>query len=177
MDYPPSKADQNYIFAAAADALNREDRENITCGRSGDLYAALKAAKADAYAEGYQAGRDGEMDRTVNDLDQLQTELQNAQHEARTARVELQDVYGMLEDALNDLDGARDALGLSGEALVEERSKNAKQWLDGMQFGSRIEQDRARTQLGSYVLEVLGKDCADGEINLGALGTFHSTRS
>lgn len=50
---------------------------------------------------------------------------------------------------------------------------------EGFQLAAAVEQRAARTALQQYVLDVLGKDRADGPIDLGALGesVFHEPRT
>ena len=44
----------------------------------------------------------------------------------------------------------------------------------GFQLAAQVEQRAARGALARYALEVLGKDGADGEIDLGALGKHYA---
>jgi hypothetical protein len=57
-------------------------------------------------------------------------------------------------------------------ALVNRVSQAAFQ--EGFQQAARIEQSAAKAALAEYVLVVLGKDRADGEIDLGALGKHYA---
>ncbi len=61
------------------------------------------------------------------------------------------------------------------EALELRDTRRAAAFDEGMQLGAQVEQRNAREALASAVLAVLGKDAGDGDIQLGALGTWRAT--
>jgi hypothetical protein len=151
------------------------------------------------WAEGYRAGRDGEFEHGTSpardEVERMQVEFDVLTHELQTVKAERDDAFRTVDvlfsersDAIRDyyrtrdeLEAARDALALSGEALREarvqlaeadgnNRAQEAAAWDDGMQFGAKTEQDRMRKLTQQFVLAVLGKDRGDGIIELGALG-------
>lgn len=60
---------------------------------------------------------------------------------------------------------------LAAAVLDELLRRSRKEGFDkGFGLAAQVEQRRAKELLAQYVLDVLGKDRADGSINLGALG-------
>lgn len=76
-------------------------------------------------------------------------------------------------------DGRADAFGTAATVLRQRamRAEAGSATFDrGFQLGAQVEQRATREALAAFVLEVLGKDRADGEVDLGALGR-HFARS
>lgn len=82
-----------------------------------------------------------------------------------------------IERALAELreqgqDGMAEDLGNAVAFAVSSHRQEG--FAEGVQFAAQTEQRVAREALAQYVLEVLGKDAADGEIDLGALGKHYA---
>ena len=93
--------------------------------------------------------------------------------------MEVQDVERILtraRRALQELDYSEIDCGSVGdfnEALRDIELRVRKSAFDaGIQLGSKLAQTDAINAIGMAALEILGKDRADGEIDLGALGKF-----
>ena len=106
----------------------------------------------------------------VNTLAKVQGMLEDIDGCARADRREA-------ERLVDERDNARiEVLDLEGAlAEAEMTAHNAEEarrdaWQQGLQFAAQVEQRHAREALQQYVLKVLGKDRADGAIDLGALG-------
>jgi len=78
---------------------------------------------------------------------------------------------GILEDARNAVDGT-DFYEVEKDLRALISSKTREAFDAGMQLGAKVEHRVAVEAISTAMLHVLGKDVGDGEINLGAAGSW-----
>jgi hypothetical protein len=141
-------AEREQRIAELAAKLQDWDTENLDCGSAAQLRELVQDVQLTAFDSGYTAGRDGE------------SKFRDALEESNDAKE---------AKFLRDLNDHHEAE--LREAWEEGQIRgHSEGFSDGMSFSSQIHQEDARKKLARYVLSVLGKDIADGPIDLGALG-------